>query len=250
MDSVYFWPLMTLAAIFVGMGKGGLPVVAGLAVPSLSLIMSPVAAAGLLLPIYIVSDIFAIRAYRRDYNWQVLKISLIGMSIGVLVGGLTAHIVLEWVVTLMIGLMGLTFSLKQIFKQVDFAKPGKDLNAKVGIIWCTIAGFTSFISHNGGPPWQIFTLPLGLSKSVFVGTSVLAFSYCNLIKAIPYFMLNQMTLVTLKISLYLMIPAAIAVFIGVKIIKIIPENIFFRIVTWTLLLISLKLIYDGLKSHF
>ena len=41
---------MTLAAIFVGMGKGGLPVVAGLAVPSLSLIMSPVAAAGLLLP--------------------------------------------------------------------------------------------------------------------------------------------------------------------------------------------------------
>ena len=86
MDSLYFWPLMTLAAIFVGMGKGGLPVVAGLAVPSLSLIMSPVAAAGLLLPIYIVSDIFAIRAYRRDYNWQVLKISLIGMSIGVLVG--------------------------------------------------------------------------------------------------------------------------------------------------------------------
>ena len=44
MDSLYFWPLMTLAAIFVGMGKGGLPVVAGLAVPSLSLIMSPVAA--------------------------------------------------------------------------------------------------------------------------------------------------------------------------------------------------------------
>lgn len=250
MDSVYFWPLMTLAAIFVGMGKGGLPVVAGLAVPSLSLIMSPVAAAGLLLPIYIVSDIFAIRAYRRDYNWQVLKISLIGMSIGVLVGGLTAHIVLEWVVTLMIGLMGLTFSLKQIFKQVDFAKSGNDLNSKVGIIWCTIAGFTSFISHNGGPPWQIFTLPLGLSKSVFVGTSVLAFSYCNLIKTIPYFMLNQMTLVTLKISLYLMLPAAIAVFIGVKIIKIIPENIFFKIVTWALLLISLKLIFDGLKIHF
>ncbi len=225
MDSLYFWPLMTFAAIFVGMGKGGLPVVAGLAVPSLSLIMSPVAAAGLLLPIYIVSDIFAIRAYRRDYDWPVLKISLIGMTIGVLVGGLTAHL-------------------------VYFAKPGKVFNSKVGIIWCTIAGFTSFISHNGGPPWQIFTLPLGLSKSVFVGTSVLAFSYCNLIKAIPYFILNQMTLVTLKVSLYLMLPAAIAVFIGVKIIKIIPENVFFKIVTWALLLISLKLVFDGLKIHF
>ena len=83
-----------------------------------------------------------------------------------------------------------------------------------------------------------------------MGTSVLAFSYCNLIKAIPYFMLNQMTLVTLKVSLYLMLPAAIAVFIGVKIIKIIPENVFFKIVTRALLLISLKLVFDGLKIHF
>ena len=39
---------------------------------------------------------FAIRAYRRDYNWQVLKINWSGMSIGVLVGGLTAHMVLEY----------------------------------------------------------------------------------------------------------------------------------------------------------
>ena len=41
-----------------------------------------------------------------------------------------------------------------------------------------------------------------------------------------------------------------AVFIGVKIIKIIPENVFFKIVTWALLLISLKLVFDGLKIHF
>jgi len=93
----------------------------------------------------------------------------------------------------------------------------------------------------------IFTLPLGLRKSVFVGTSVLAFSYCNLIKVIPYFFLNQMTLTTLLTSLYLMIPATIAVFIGVRIIKIIPEKVFFKIVTWALLIISLKLIYDGLQ---
>ena len=60
-------------------------------------------------------------------------------------------------------------------------------------------------------------------------------------------MLNQMTLTTLLTSLYLMIPATIAVFIGVRIIKIIPEKVFFKIVTWALLIISLKLIYDGLQ---
>jgi uncharacterized membrane protein YfcA len=46
-----------------------------------------------------------------------------------------------------------------------------------------------------------------------------------------------------------MVPATIAVFMGVKIITIIPEKVFFKIVTWALLLISLKLIYDGLKFH-
>ena len=60
-------------------------------------------------------------------------------------------------------------------------------------------------------------------------------------------MLNQMTLTTLLKSLYLMIPATIAVFIGVRIIKIISERVFFKIVTWALLIISLKLIYDGLQ---
>ena len=120
MDSTYFWPLMTIAAIFVGMVREVFQLWPAWPVPSLSLIMSPVTAAGLLLPIYIVSDIFAIRAYRRDYDWQVLKVSFIGMTLGVLVGGLTAHIVLEWVITLLIGLMGLVFSLKQIFHQIDF----------------------------------------------------------------------------------------------------------------------------------
>ena len=41
--------------------------------------------------------------------------------------------------------------------------------------------------------------------------------------------------------------ATVAVFIGVRIIKIISEKVFFKIVTWALLLISLKLIYDGLQ---
>ena len=92
METLIYWVLITLAAIFVGMGKGGLPVIATLGVPSLSLIMSPITAAGLLLPVYIVSDIFALSAYRRDYNWPVLRIGLIGMTIGVIIGGRLGYV--------------------------------------------------------------------------------------------------------------------------------------------------------------
>ncbi|MDA7827631.1 sulfite exporter TauE/SafE family protein [Rhodobacteraceae bacterium] len=247
--SIAFWIAAIFASIFVGLGKGGLPVVAALAVPSLSLFMSPIAAAGLLLPVYIVSDMFALVAYRKEYDARVLKIAFFGMTLGVLLGGLTAHLILEWLITFLIGLMGTVFALRMLM-----TRPKDDPNTTVparygpGLFWTTIAGFTSFISHNGGPPWQIFTLPLNLPKSVFVGTSVIIFSYVNFIKLFPYTLLGQVTFTSVKTSLYLLVPAAIAVYVGVGAVKVIPEKMFFKIVTWALLLISLKLIWDGLSE--
>ena len=117
MDTFNYWFLITLASVFVGMGKGGLPVIATLGVPTLSLIMSPITAAGLLLPVYIVSDIFALSAYRRDFNWEILRIGMIGMTIGVIFGGLTAKFVIEWVVIFLIGIMGFIFSLEQLIRE-------------------------------------------------------------------------------------------------------------------------------------
>jgi uncharacterized membrane protein YfcA len=42
--------------------------------------------------------------------------------------------------------------------------------------------------------------------------------------------------------------AAISVFVGVKLVTLIPERLFFQIVNWALLAISLKLIWDGLSA--
>ena len=120
--SLGFWFFATLAAIAVGLGKGGLPVVAALAVPSLSLFMSPIAAAGLLLPVYIVSDAFALIAYRRAYNRQVLKIALIGMTLGVGIGSVTAHLIIEWLITVLIGLMGGLFALRMLTQRGDLPR--------------------------------------------------------------------------------------------------------------------------------
>ena len=183
----------------------------------------------------------------RDYNKQVLKIAVIAMSLGVLIGGLTAHLVIEWMVTALIGLMGAVFALKLLVEPKQKALATQPIQKASGYFWCTIAGFTSFISHNGGPPWQIFTLPLNLPKSIFVGTSVIAFSYCNLIKLVPYLWLEQVNLDSVFMSFYLMLPASMAVFIGVKMVQRIPELLFFKLVTWALMIISLKLIWDGMR---
>ncbi|MCE8422230.1 sulfite exporter TauE/SafE family protein, partial [Rhodovulum sulfidophilum] len=68
MDGYGFWALAVIASVLVGMSKGGLPVVGIMSVPLLSLVISPVTAAGLLLPIYVVSDMFGLYAYRHEFD--------------------------------------------------------------------------------------------------------------------------------------------------------------------------------------
>ena len=77
-DSVLAQPgllaLLVLAAFVVGLSKGGLPAVAMLSVPLLSLIMSPLVAAILLLPIYILSDAVSVWLYRREFSAPNIKL--------------------------------------------------------------------------------------------------------------------------------------------------------------------------------
>lgn len=244
MDGPQFWTLAVLAATFVGMGKGGLPVVAMLSVPVLSLTVSPVAAAGLLLPVYVVSDVFGIWAYRHEFNGRVLRIALWWLPVGVAAGWATAEIVPERVITAIIGLIGLIFALNLLLRRGAEPEPAP-VSWKKGWFWCVLSGYTSFISHAGAPPWQVWLLPLRLTKLAFAGTTTLAFAYINAVKLIPYAALGQLGVENLKVSAVLMVPASLSVFLGLWLVRLLPEKWFFSFVTWALLAVSLKLIWDG-----
>ena len=240
-----FWVVAVIAAVLTGIGKGGVPTVGALTVPVLSLVISPVAAAGLILPVYVVSDWFGLYAYRKAFDKRVLLITCVAMTIGVGIGWATARLIPESYVTVLVGLISVVFALNQLLR-----KPVTALSRRAewgpGLFWGTIAGFTSFVSHNGGPPYQVYTLPLGLKKAVFAGTSTIAFTYINAIKLVPYFFLGQINLDSLEVGLWLAPPAAAAVFFGVWVVKRLPEKLFFQIVTWSLLLIGVELIWKGL----
>ena len=66
--------LLCLASLFIGLSKGGLPAIAMLSVPLLSLSMSPLTAAALLLPIYILSDMVGVWLYRREFSASNIRI--------------------------------------------------------------------------------------------------------------------------------------------------------------------------------
>lgn len=247
MEEVWFWGLAVAAASLVGMGKGGVPIVGMLAVPLMALVMNPVMAAGMLLPVYVVSDMFGLYTYRHAFDRRVLAVFLPGAVVGIGVGWATASLVSEAAVTLMVGGIGLAFALNLVVRRPVVAEP-KRAEVGKGLFWGAVTGFTSFVSHAGAPPYQVYTLPLGMTKAVFAGTSTIAFTVINAVKLVPYHALGQLNLSNLKMAAVLAIPAAIAVFAGVRLVRVMPERLFFRLVTWALLLISVKLIWDGTRG--
>lgn len=244
MDGAEFWIVAVIASALVGLGKGGMPVIGMMGVPVLSLVISPVTAAGLLLPVYVVSDMFGLYAYRRDFDRRVLSIVVPGMLAGIGLAWATTRLVPEAAVTLLVGAIGLVFSLDALTRHPASAdaRPARVLP---GLFWGSITGFVSFVVHSGMPPYQVYVQPLKLPKTVFAGTTTIAFAIANSIKLVPYYALGQLNPHNLQIAALLALPASLAVFAGVWLVRIVPETQFYRLITWALLAISLKLLWSG-----
>lgn len=242
-----FWFLAALATFVVGASKGGVPGVGILAVPILSQVISPVVAAGLLLPLYVVSDWYGLWLYRKNYDLWNIKIMTFAGIIGICIGWATAHYNSDEVVKLMVGLIGIWYTLDLVFKnrRNQDARPA---DVPRGLFWGTIAGFVSFVAHAGGTPFQMYVLPQKLEKMVYAGTATITFTIINALKLPPYFMLGQINLQSLETCLYLVPVALFGSWAGYRLTKLLPEKIFFRAVEIALFIVSVKLIWDAVHG--
>jgi uncharacterized membrane protein YfcA len=240
----FFYAMALLAAVLIGASKGGLPVVGALGVPILALATSPVHAAGLLLPIFVVTDMFGLWVYRREYDRRNLMILIPATTLGVAIGWATASIVPESWVTLLVGVIGLSFSLNYWLRGRHAITPHR-ADIPRGAFWGTVSGFTSFVSHAGAPPYQMYVLPQRLDKMIYAGTTTILFAVVNAVKLVPYWALGQLSLANLKTVAALFPFAIAATFAGVHLTRVIPQDLFYRLVISALFLVSLKLIYDA-----
>lgn len=239
-----FWALGIAAAVAVGLGKGGMPVAANLGVPLLALAVPPLTATALLAPVFVISDLFGLWAYWRDFDRRVVAIIAAGATLGVAFGWATASLVPDALVEGLVGLIGLVFGLRLLFMRGNLPQP-RPARVGPGLFWGGVTGFTSFVAHAGGPPWQVYVLPLGLSKTRFAGTNTVSFAYINAIKLAAYATLGQLSLANLKVAAVLSLPAALAVLAGVWLVKILPQRLFFTLVTWALVMVSLRLLWQA-----
>ena len=201
-----------------------------------------------MLPILIVMDIVSLWSWRGFRDLPTLKVMLPGAMLGIFIGYLTAKIVSDDAVTLLVGLIGIWFAVRSLMPSQREAGEGKPQNNVLGSIWGAVAGFTSFVAHAGGAPYQIYTLPLKQDPKLYTGTSTVFFAIVNAVKLVPYFALGQFDATNLSLSAVMFPLAVFSTMAGAWIVARMKPDVFYPYMIGMLLLVSAKLTYDGIAA--
>jgi len=243
----WFYAVAIPAVLLFGISKGGFGGGLGVvAVPLMALVISPVRAAAILLPILCVMDLVALWKFRGKWVWPELRILLPASLVGILVGTLLFEFMSASIVRLIVGVVAIIFTLHfWVNKQRANSAGLPDYPQFYGLFGASVAGFTSFIAHAGGPPISMYLLRRPLDRTDFAATAIVFFAVVNYVKLVPYAWLGQFDSDNLATSAALVILAPIGVLIGAWLHRRVTDRFFFGFVYVLLFAIGLKLIYDG-----
>ena len=234
--------ILLIAALVVGASKGGLATAGTLAVPFLSIWIDPLVAAGLLLPIFIVSDVFGIWLYRHEYSRKnVILLSITGLA-GVGLATLLVPYISVPLAQLATGAIGLFYCVQAVRKRVTKRLEPVPFDARHGAFWGVVTGITSFISHTGAPPFQAFVLPQRLPALAFAGTNVIVFAIINFSKLPAYVSVGLMADLEWKVFLLMAAVAAGGAVLGRCLVQVLPEEAYRIVIEVLLFALSLHLI--------
>ncbi len=241
--------VMALSAAVVGLGKGGLAGLGVLAMPILILALPPLQAAAILLPVLCVSDIVSLWSWWRSWSPRTLALMLPGALAGIGVGWATAALVPEPAVRLIVGLVAVAFVARWLWLRRGGRRvAARPQSAARATLWGALSGYTSFVAHAGGPPFQVYALPLKLDPRLLTGTSVAFFAIVNYVKIVPYLLLGQFDATNLAASAALLPVAVLATLAGAWIIRRMRAEVFYPFVYALTALMGFKLVWDGLAA--
>lgn len=247
------WPLITdpffycvaiPAVLLLGISKSGFGAGFGsLAVPMMALAVSVPQAAAILMPVLLLMDLMGMAAFRRHFDRVLLKFLLPSGLAGVALGALLFRVLDARLVAGIVGVVTLLFLAQRLLfpPRTDAPPPSK----WAGALLTATSGFTSFIAHAGGPPINVYVLPLKLPPVLFTGTMAFFFFFINLSKWVPYAWLGLIDVRNMATSLALLPFAPVGVWIGVRIAHRIHPVLFYRMVYLGMFLTGCKLVWDA-----
>lgn len=239
-----FYAIAIPAVLMVGVSKSGFGSGFGsLTVPLMALVVTVPQAAAIMMPILFVMDIMGLAAFRKHFDWRLIRFLIPFGLVGTVVGTLTFRMLDAHLVAGIVGVFTLLFLAQRLAfpPRPDSPHPPKWLGALLTVI----SGFTSFVSHSGSPPINAYVLPMRLPPLVFTATMAAFFFAINLSKWIPYAWLGLLDLRNMSTSLALLPFAPIGVLMGLRIAKRIEPKMFYRLVHLGMFLTGMKLVWDG-----
>lgn len=244
----FFFAVAIPAVLVMGVSKGGFGSGLGLmATPLVALAVPTPQAAAIMLPILLVMDATGLVAYRGTFHRAQLGLLLAGGVAGIALGALTFRFFSEAMIRALLGAMALVFVAHRM-RAGGTSAPALAPSKAKGFFWSTLAGLSSTIAHAGGPPLNVYLLPLKLDKAILVGTTVIFFAVINAVKLVPYVWLGLFDARNLLTSLVLAPLAPVGILLGVWLLRRMSQELFYRIAYAMLVIVGVKLLWDGLRG--
>jgi len=245
----WFYAAAVPALLIAGISKGGFGGGLGtIATPLLALTIDPRTAAAVLLPVLCLMDLMGLWAYWGKWHKINMAIMIPASFLGILVGALTFRYLDADAIRILIGVIAVTFTLRHWIGGIGGERAPAGPNIAKGGFWSTIAGFTSFVSHSGSPPLQVYLLPQKLPRTTYQATTVVFFAAVNYVKLIPYALLGQLSVANLSTSGALLPLAVGGMLLGIWLHNRVSDRLFYVIAYVLLFIIGLKLLYDGVSG--
>jgi uncharacterized membrane protein YfcA len=221
------WAVAVLGAVILGISKTGLPGVGILAIPMFAAIMPAKASTGIVLPMLVVADLFAVAVYRRHAEWSHLWRLFPWTIAGVVAGYFLMGVIDDRQLRPVIGAIVLTMLALNHWRQ---ARPGSEphipthmaFGATIGLL----AGLLTMLANAAGPIMIIYLLAMRLPKVEFISTGAWYFFFMNLFK-IPFsYNLGLINAESLRFNLVLVPAIVVGALLGFKLLRWIPEKPF------------------------